>query len=107
VRAALGLARLGSFSGNTSGDIALSFSTAPGANVPDNHDAVQAAQIANSDIDAVFEATVQATEEAIVNALVAARTMTGANGYRAYGLPHDALLDLLRRYGRLAAEPLR
>jgi L-aminopeptidase/D-esterase-like protein len=100
-RAALGLARLGSFSGNASGDIVLSFSTAKGANDPDNHEPVVAAQIANSDIDTVFEATVQASEEAITNALVAARTMTGADGYTAYGLPHDALVALLRKYGRL------
>jgi hypothetical protein len=53
---------LGSFSGNGSDDIVLSFSTAKGANDPDNHEPVVAEQIANSDIDVVFEATVQATE---------------------------------------------
>jgi len=100
-RAAMGLARLGSFSGNESGDLILAFSTARGANDPDNHEPVVAEQIANGDIDIVFEAAVQATEEAITNALVAARTMSGANGYTAYGLPHEALQGLLRKYGRL------
>jgi len=100
-RAALGLARLGSFAGNDSGDIILSFSTAKGANDPDNRVAITAEQIANSDIDTVFEATVQATEEAIVNALVAARTMNGIDGYTVFGLPHDELVAELRKYNRL------
>jgi len=63
---------------------------------------VTATQIANGDIDLVFEATVQATEEAITNALVAAETMTGANGYTVYALPHEELQRILRRFGRLA-----
>jgi D-aminopeptidase len=100
-RAALGLARLGSFSGNLSGDIVLSFSTANAANDPNRKEPVVAEQIANADIDAVFEATVQATEEAITNALIAARTMTGADGYTLFALPHDVLVGLLRRYQRL------
>jgi len=100
-RAALGLARLGSFSGNDSGDIIVSFSTAKGANDPDNQRPVVAEQIANSDIDTVFEATVDATEEAITNALVAANTMTGVNGYTLFGLPHDELVRILRKYNRL------
>ena len=101
-RASLGLARLGSFSGNSSGDLILSFSTAKGTNDPDQAEPVTATQIANGDIDLVFEAAVQATEEAISNALVAAETMTGANGYTVFGLPHDELLAALRKYNRLA-----
>ncbi len=100
-RAAMGLARLGSFAGNESGDIILSFSTAQGANDPDNKVPVKADQIANGDIDLVFEATVQATEEALVNALVAARTMSGINGYTVYALPHEALKQELIRYKRI------
>jgi L-aminopeptidase/D-esterase-like protein len=100
-RGAMGLGRSGSFSGNGSGDIVLSFTTARGANDPDNHQPVVAEQIASSDIDAVFAATVEATEEAIANALVAAHTMTGANGYTVFALPHDALVGLLRKYNRL------
>jgi D-aminopeptidase len=100
-RPAMGLGRLGSFSGNQSGDIFLAFSTAKGANDPDNHEPVVTEQIANSEIDVVFEATVQATEEAITNALIGASTMTGANGYTLYALPHDALTAMLRKYNRL------
>jgi L-aminopeptidase/D-esterase-like protein len=101
-RAALGLGRLGSYSGNSSGDLVLSFTTAPGANDPDHAEPVLAQQIANADIDLVFEATVQATEEAIVNALVAARTMSGADGYTVFALPHEALRAVLAKYHRLA-----
>jgi L-aminopeptidase/D-esterase-like protein len=54
-------------------------------------------------VNAVFEATVQATEEAIVNAMIAAHTSTGADGYTMYGLPHRELQDMLKRYGRLEA----
>ncbi len=100
-RAALGLARLGSYSGNDSGDLILSFSTAKGANDPDNSLTVTSTQIANKDIDTVFEATVQATEEAIVNAMVAAKTMSGIDGYTVFGLPHDELVGQLHKYNRL------
>ena len=100
-RASMGLARLGSFSGDSSGDLILSFSTANGANAPDQTEPVTATQIANGDIDTLFQATVQATEEAITNGLVAAKTMTGANGYTVFGLPHDELIRILRKYDRL------
>jgi L-aminopeptidase/D-esterase-like protein len=100
-RASMGLARLGSFSGNGSGDLILSFSTAGEANDPDRTEAVTSTQIANGQIDVVFEAAVQATEEAITNALVAAETMTGTNGYTVFGLPHDELVSILREYHRL------
>ncbi len=101
-RASMGLARLGSFSGNGSGDLILSFSTAGEANDPDRTRPVVATEIANGDIDGVFQATVQATEEAITNALVAARTMTGIDGYTVYGLPHAELTRILGEYHRLA-----
>ena len=55
----------------------------------------------NDDISPFFTATIQATEEAIVNALVAAETMTGVNGRTVAALPHDRLRDALRKYGRL------
>jgi len=101
-RAALGLARLGSYSGNGSGDLIVSFSTRPAEVNHEEQDKPDAiAPIANAHIDRLFEATVQATEEAIVNALVAARTMTGANGARYFGLPHDELRAILKRYNRL------
>lgn len=100
-RASLGLARTGSISGNGSGDIFIAFSTANGgaAAAPD---VAQVSMLANARISAVFEATVQATEEAIVNALVAAETMTGINGRRVEAISHDALRQALRKYNRLA-----
>ena len=100
-RAAMGLARLGSYSGNDSGDLIVSFSTGTAnANNPDQTAPVPVAALANHGIDPLFEATVQATEEAVVNALVAARTMTGSNGARVFALPHDELRAILKKYGR-------
>jgi D-aminopeptidase len=99
-RVPLGLARTGSISGNGSGDIFIAFSTA-------NPEAFRASGVAdvkmmsNEDMSALFEATVQATEEAIVNALVAAETMVGANNVRIEALPHDRLQQVLRKYNRL------
>ena len=58
--------------------------------------------IANKAIDPLFQGTVDATEEAIVNAMIAAQSMTGADGYRLFGLPHNELREILKRYGRLA-----
>jgi len=101
-RAALGLARLGSYSGTSSGDIIMAFSTVPDAvNAPDQKAPSPITPIADTEVNTVFEATVQATEEAIVNALVAAHTSTGADGYTMYGLPHGELQTILKRYGRL------
>jgi D-aminopeptidase len=101
-RAAMGLARLGSYSGNSSGDLVVSFSTASAeVNHEDQEKPSPIAPIANASIDPIFEATAQATEEAIVNALVAARTMTGANGVRVFAIPHDELRAILKRYNRL------
>jgi len=101
-RAAMGLARLGSYSGNASGDLIVSFSTTPAeVNHEDQEKPSSITPVAEAHIDPLLEATVEATEEAIVNALVAARTMTGANGARYYALPHDDLRTILKRYNRL------
>ena len=101
-RAAMGLARLGSYSGNSSGDIVMAFTTsAAEVNHPEQTAPSPIAPLPNSEINALFEGTVEATEEAIVNAMVSARTMTGADGYRIFGLPHDELRAILKRYGRL------
>ena len=100
-RAALGVGRLGGLGGNPSGDIFVAFSTAnPGAAKPDAN--VTVTMLPNERITPLFEATVQATEEAIVNTMVAAQTMTGVNGLRVYALPHDRLRAALRKYNRLA-----
>ncbi len=99
-RAALGVARNGGIGGNGSGDIFIAFSTAnPGAG---NHPEVVSVQmIPNSRITPIFSATVQATEEAIINAMVAAETMTGRDGNTVYGLPHERLKEVMRKYNRL------
>jgi D-aminopeptidase len=101
-RVTLGLGRLGSISGDGSGDIFIAFSTAnPGAGMELQKPApVQ--MLPNDRMDALFEATVQATEEAVVNALVAAKTMTGADGHVVQALPHDQLRAVLKKYNRLA-----
>jgi D-aminopeptidase len=100
-RAALGLGRTGASSGNGSGDIFIAFSTAnPGAAA--QREQAQVTMVSNARISALFEATVQATEEAIVNALVAGETMTGIDGHRVDALSHDALRQTLRKYNRLA-----
>ncbi len=103
-RASLGVGRLGGTGGNTSGDIFIAFSTAnPGAAKPEGTVTVTA--LPNERISPLFEATIQATEEAIVNAMVAAETMTGANGLRVYALPHERLRAALRKYNRLVEPP--
>jgi D-aminopeptidase len=99
-RAALGLARTGSVSSNGSGDIFMAFSTA-NAGAAGAAEVAQVSMLANARIGAVFEATVQASEEAIVNALVAAETMTGIDGHRVEAISHEALRQALRKYNRL------
>ena len=98
-RAGMGLARMGSYAGNGSGDIFLAFST---ANADPNKDGTigTVSYIGNDDLDSLFEATVQATEEAIVNAMVAARDMHGEAGHYARAIPHKELVRLLKRFGR-------
>ena len=99
-RASHGLARTGATSGNGSGDIFIAFSTA-NAGAASAQDAAQVSMISNRRISALFDATVQATEEAIVNALVAADTMAGADGRTMAAISHDRLRDALRKYNRL------
>ena len=98
-RAALGLARTGSISGNSSGDIFIAFSTANShADDPPGPNTVQT--VSNDRISPLFQATVEATEEAIVNAMVGAKTMTGANGHTVIALPHNRLQQVLKKYNR-------
>ena len=99
-RATMGLARNGSTSGNGSGDIFVAFTTAnPGAAAAT--DVSQLAVLPNERMNPLFEAVVQATEEAIVNAMFAAETMVGINGYKVEALPLDRVHDLLKKYNRL------
>ncbi|HNG00208.1 MAG TPA: P1 family peptidase, partial [Pseudomonadota bacterium] len=98
-RVAMGLGRNGAVSYNSSGDIFIGFGTAEPQVSATGMQTWQA--IANEATDKVFQAAVRATEEAVVNALVAAETMVGANGVTVYALPHDKLRAVLRKYGRL------
>jgi L-aminopeptidase/D-esterase-like protein len=98
-RATLGLARTGSSSGNSSGDIFLAFSTAnPHADDAPGPNSVLT--VSNEEISPLFTATVEATEEAIVNAMVGATTMTGRDGHTAIELPHERLIEALKKFGR-------
>jgi D-aminopeptidase len=99
-RATLGLGRNGSISGNGSGDIFIAFSTAnSGAAAQDKIANVK--MMPNDSLDPVFAATVQATEEAIVNAMIAADSMTGIDNHHVTMLPHDQLKAILKKYNRL------
>jgi D-aminopeptidase len=99
-RVSLGLGRDGSISGNGSGDIFIAFSTAnPGAGAADR--VVDLKMLPNEKIEPVFAATVQATEEAVINAMVAAETMTGIENHKVIALPHDRLREVLKKYNRL------
>ncbi len=99
-RVPLGIGIVGGFGSNGSGDIFITFSTA-------NPTAFQRKEFTKLDgmpndlINPLFEATVQAVEEAIINAMIAAETMEGINGNKAYGLPHNLVIDLLRKYNRI------
>jgi len=99
-RVALGVGRSGGMGGNGSGDIFVAFSTA-NAKTATAEGVSKVDMLPNPRMDALFTATVQATEEAITNALLAAETMTGADGARVEALPQDRLLAALRKYGRL------
>ncbi len=98
-RLTMGLARTGSVSGNGSGDIFIAFSTAnPRGKNKSPIESVK--MLRNSAMDPIFTAAVEATEEAIVNALTAAETMTGIDNRTVYALPHDRLRKIIKRYGR-------
>jgi D-aminopeptidase len=100
-RVTLGLGRNGSISGNDSGDIFIAFSTA-NSRAAAAGPVVDLKMLPNDSLDPVFRATVEATEEAIVNAMVAAEDMTGIDDHRVIAIPHEALRAVLRKYGRLA-----
>ena len=99
-RVTLGLGRNGSISGNGSGDIFIAFSTAnPGAAAAGR--VVDIQMLPNDSLNPVFRATVEATEEAIVNAMIAARDMVGVDDHKVIALPHEQLRAVLKKYGRL------
>jgi L-aminopeptidase/D-esterase-like protein len=99
-RVSLGLGRNGSISGNGSGDIFIAFSTVNSGAAATDH-VVDLKMLPNDKLGPVFAATVQATEEAIINAMVAAETMTGIENHKVFALPHERLREVLKKYGRL------
>jgi D-aminopeptidase len=100
-RVSLGLGRNGSISGNGSGDIFIAFSTAnPGAAKPLGIAHLE--MLPNDRLDPLFQGTVEAVEEAVINAMVAAETMTGIENHRVVALPHDKLRAVLKKFNRLA-----
>jgi D-aminopeptidase len=106
-RAGLGIARVGGTGGHTSGDLFIAFST--GNRIPLGHsddddpvvpDAYEVRVVGDAVIDPLFDAVIEATEEAIVNALVAATTVVGRDGNTAFAIPHDRLVEVMRAAGR-------
>jgi len=103
-RASLGVGRMGGRGENSSGDIFVAFSTANARTVSDTG-VSRVAMLPNARINPLFAAVVQATEEAILNSMLAAETMTGADDIRVYALPHDRLLAAMRKYNRAPVRP--
>jgi D-aminopeptidase len=102
-RGMLGLSRVGSTAQHGSGDLLIAFSNAPAnrQDVRSRATVLRRAQLSDEWISALFQATIEATSEAVLNALVAAETLTGRDGNTAHALPHDRLREVMRRYGRL------
>lgn len=98
-RVPMGIAKVGGYAGNGSGDIFIAFSTA-NSGVGARTGVQKTNMLPNDQMSALFLATVQATEEAIVNALVAAETMTGINGNTKHAIPHDRLQQIMKKYNR-------
>ncbi len=105
-RAALGVARTGGGGETDSGDIFLAFATGNRGILPAVAERAPLTRrvevLGNDHIDELFWATIEATEEAVLNSMIAAETMVGRDGITIHALPHDRLIDLMRRYGRLA-----
>lgn len=102
-RGMLGLGRVGSTARQSSGDILIAFSNAPENRFDrfNREPVLDCKRVNDERIDDVFQATIEATSEAVLNALVAAETMVGRDGNTAYALPHDRLREIMKRYGRL------
>ena len=99
-RISLGIGVMGGRGGNSSGDIFIAFSTA-NPEATRNEGIVQLEMLPNDQINPLFEAAASATEESIVNAMIAAETMEGINGNKVYAIPHDRLVAILKKYGRV------
>ena len=99
-RIPLGVGIVGGRGSNGSGDIFLAFSTA-NENAFDRVKTTTVETLSNDQLTPIFESTVQSVEEAIINAMIAAETMEGINGNKSYALPHDLLIEILKKYNRL------
>jgi L-aminopeptidase/D-esterase-like protein len=99
-RVSLGIGVMGGRGGNSSGDIFIAFSTA-NPEVSKNEGLAHLEMLPNDRINPLFEAATSATEEAIVNAMIAAETMEGVNGNKVYAIPHDRLIQVLKKYNRI------
>ncbi len=99
-RVSLGIGVMGGRGGNSSGDIFIAFSTA-NPEVSKNEGIAHLEMLPNDRITPLFEAAASATEEAIVNALIAAETMEGVNGNKVYAIPHDRLISVMKKYNRI------
>lgn len=100
-RVSMGLARTGTVGNNSSGDIFLAFSTANEAAFAQREGPVKIEALGNGDIDPLFMATVEATEEAVIDSMLCAETMIGRDGNTAIALPQDELILQMKRYGRM------
>lgn len=100
-RVSLGIGKIGGRGENSSGDIFIAFSTANSAEFSKNQGISNIVMLPNDRINSLFWATTAATEEAILNAMVAAKTMKGYGGNTAYALPHDRLKEVLKKFNRL------
>jgi L-aminopeptidase/D-esterase-like protein len=101
-RPAHAMGRLGDTGRETSGDIFIAFSTANSQIVSEQREKMALDAYPNGLLNPLFEGAVQAVEESILNALIAAKTMTGRDGHRVYALPHDEVRTLLKQHGMLA-----
>jgi D-aminopeptidase len=99
-RAGLGLARTGSTSGNSSGDLFIAFSTANVIPLRGSEKELQIRFLTTDHVDPLFRATVEATEEAILNSLLMGKTMEGVDGRVAYGIDYERLAVIMAKYGR-------
>lgn len=104
-RAGLGMARVGGAGEHTSGDIFIAFATGNAGRVhsyktEEDYGSIDVRMISDMSMSVMYHGVIEATEEAITNAMVAAETMTGRDGAVAHALPHDLLLDAMRKYGR-------
>jgi D-aminopeptidase len=100
-RVPLGIGLVGGRGGNSSGDIFIAFSTANHEEMDKTTDLMHLKMLPNEQMDPLFEAVTQATEEAILNAMIAAKTMDGIHGNKIYAIPHERIREILKKYNRL------